>query len=136
MSFRITRSFQVSATGDRSTQEHAFSDLTPEEREKYRRFWFKFKTLERLQFGSLSLPLLLFWAFPRLEVTAPRELVGALLAIFVITHVWLYSLDCPRCSAKFSGGLIALLPRVNYPWKCYGCDLSRSELKHALGRVV
>jgi hypothetical protein len=107
-------------------------DLTPEERVNYRKFWVKFKTLERLQIGALFLAFVLPRTCPGIDVSVhARWLVAAFLAVFLVTHVWLYNLDCPRCSAKFSGGLIALLPRVNYPWKCYGCDLSRSELKQA-----
>ncbi|MFZ0800921.1 MAG: hypothetical protein WBQ09_18390 [Terriglobales bacterium] len=107
-------------------------DLTPQERAKYRTFWAKFKTLERLQIGSLFLAFVFPLMLPRVDASVHgRWIVAVLLGIFLVTHVWLYNLDCPRCSAKFSGGLIALLLRVNYPWKCYGCDLSRRELKQA-----
>jgi hypothetical protein len=130
MPTKTARPVQISAGSNRRDEEKAFFDLTPEERQKCERFWLKFKILERLQFGALLIPLLAFWAFPSLEARMPRFLGLAFITVFVVCHIWLYSLDCPRCSATFSGGLIALLPRVNYPWKCYGCDLGRRELKY------
>jgi len=113
-----------------SLAEATFRDLTPEEREKCKTFWSKFKALERVQFGSL----LIFFLVPAmsqwLHIRFPVFVWWAPFFAFLVAHVWLYALDCPRCGATFSGGLIALLPRVRYPWKCYGCDLSRRELKY------
>jgi hypothetical protein len=135
MPAKTTCSVQILASSNGGDEEKAFSDLTPEERQRCERFWLKFKTPERLQFGALLIPLLTFWAFPSLEARMPRLLGLGFITVFVVCHIWLYSPDCPRCSATFSGGLIVLLPRVNYPWKCYGCDLSRRELKYIAHRA-
>jgi hypothetical protein len=118
-------SFQISAEVNRSLEEKTLSGLNPEERGKCSKFWMKFRILERLQWIALAIPLLLFWVFPGLEARTPRTLFLFLFGVFGVYHVWLYTLNCPVCGAKFSGGLVALLPRVNYPWKCDGCYLSR-----------
>jgi hypothetical protein len=130
------RSIEVSGSLDRSAEDDELTDLTPDEREKYRKFWFKFKTLERLQLVSLFILILLPWAFPRLSTRSSGAFDLAVVTILLVSHVWLYCLDCPRCGVKFSGGLLALLPRVNYPWKCYGCDLSRRELKYVSSHMA
>jgi len=127
---KFGKSFNVSLARDRTQEESAFLDLTPEEREKCRKFWWKFRLLERTQIFSLFIPMLVLWVFPRVERHIPWALGVTIVLIFGVTHVWMYNLDCPRCGVKFSGGLIALLPRIRYPWDCYGCDLSRSELKY------
>jgi len=130
MTIRITGSLRISANADSESAQKTFSDLTPEERAKCRKFWVRFKTLEAAQVASLLLLFLLPWASSRIHITVPGIVPLALLAIFLVSHVWIYALDCPRCGATFSGGLIALLPRVRYAWSCYGCDLSRRELKY------
>jgi hypothetical protein len=121
---------ECNALSGLSLAETTFLDLTPEEREKCRTFWSKFRALERIQVGSL----LIFLLFPTmsdwLRTRMPVSIWLAAFTAFLVAHVWLYALDCPRCGVTFSGGLIALLPRVRYPWRCYGCDLSRRELKY------
>jgi hypothetical protein len=135
MTIRITGSLRVSADADSDGAQKAFADLTPEERERCKKFWEKFKTLERTQLGSLLLLVLLPWASNRFHVGIPGVVAVGLLIVFLVSHVWIYALDCPRCRATFSGGLIALLPRVRYPWSCYGCDLNRRQLKYISQRV-
>jgi len=129
-------SFQVALARDSPREKKVFADLSPEERENCRKFWLKFRILERLHWGVLPLPALLWWLFAVLAAKAPRGIGYVVLTVFILSGVWLYNLECPRCHAKFSGGLIALLPQVRYPWDCYGRDLSRRELRYISQHVT
>jgi hypothetical protein len=58
----------------RFDEERAVDDLMAEERNRCRKFWLKFRILERIQLGSLFVPLLLLWAFPNIGARIPRTL--------------------------------------------------------------
>ena len=114
---------------DRSREQETLAGLSVEEREKCTKFWLRFRMLERLGLGGLLLPALLSWAVPKFSARVPTPfwlvcLVGGLGCL-----AWQNCLDCPRCGARFSGGLIAFFARKS-TWKCYGWDLSRRDLKY------
>jgi hypothetical protein len=123
-------SFEVPAEVNHSREEKTFADLNPEQREKCRKFWLKFRILERVSWLSFLTPLLATCLFPGVVAKVPRVIFLAPFALWFGAKVWLYNLSCPLCGAKFSGGLITLLPRLRYPWDCYGCGLSRRELRY------
>lgn len=128
-------SFQVSLEHDQSREEKAFADLKPEEREKCREFWLKFRILERSAWGVFLVALIVRWAFHGMAPTLVHNVFRLAVLWWLVSLIWLFNLYCPRCGAKFSGSLLALLPANpggfrRYPHKCYGCDLSRSELKY------
>jgi len=126
---KILRLFRITVQSAAVDSQQVFADLTPEERDRCRNFWFRFRLLERVGFTLLIIPAIARWLLPRFSSRFPAWFWTACIATSIASWVSLYNLDCPRCSAKFSGGLIALLGS-RWLWKCYGCDLRREDVKY------
>jgi hypothetical protein len=106
-------------------------EFTPDERDKYVAWWRKFKMIERLHWGGLLGVVLLSWLNKgQVPSLTTRVVMFGCVIVWLAFGAWFYRLTCPRCGAIFSGGLVhALFDRFYYPRKCYGCELSRSQLK-------
>jgi len=70
----------------------AFLDLTPQECANCRRFWLRFRILERVQTGSLLILLALPWFSHSFAVKVPASIRVTLLVAMLASHVWLYAL--------------------------------------------
>ena len=121
--------FGISIGVDRSVDENALLDVTPEERDRYLAWWRKFKMLDL--FNWMGIGLLLASALGSAHHSANEWAKVAWLgfSLFVVTRIWLRVLNCPRCGATYSGGLITALQRFSSLSKCYGCDLSKRGLR-------
>ena len=97
-------SYQVSVDVDRSGEEKTFTDLTPEEHKKCRKFWLKFRIIERGGWGIMLSAFVAHWALPGVVSKLFPALLPTALAVWFFGMMWLFSLSCPRCGAKFSGG--------------------------------
>lgn len=136
MTFKITSSLRKSA-GATALPAH----LTPEERDRYVRWWRGFRLLENiawigwagLALGYLALRFLAF-ADLRWRVLSSVVLGCGLLLGFGAT-VWIWVLYCPRCGAMLGnrGGyrpLTGPLMLVTPFWfrLCTKCGLKRRQL--------
>ena len=118
--------FGISIGLDRSGDENALADITPDERDRYLSWWRRFKLLDRLNWLGLGLLL----AGPLCARYVDWQTVTWLgLVLFVATRIWLRALTCPRCGATYSGGLITVIQKFSFLGKCYGCDLSQAQLR-------
>jgi len=92
--------------------DDSLGELSHEERERYVRFWLRFKLLDTL--GWLGLGMILFPSLLRTHLHGLGwwyfSLTGLILT--VVTAIWIRLLHCPRCGVQFWGGLLTLLPRA------------------------
>ncbi len=128
MRFKITPATKISLSLDRSAEEKLLADVTIEERDRYLSRWRKFKALNLANWLGIVLVLAAYFLV-RLYASNDWWAVlvfGVLLSL--ATSVWLRVLNCPRCGATYSGGLITIIQRFSSLRKCYGCDLTTSAL--------
>lgn len=136
MFFKITHDFHMSLSVDRPPPgEGEVAKLTSEGREKYRQFCRKFKWLAGIQWIALLFLLAICWARPSSHGGIVDRLLMIPVVLFIIARIWIYNLDCRRCGARFSGGLIRAISNI-YPSNCYGCYLRRDEIKQRLVGTV
>ena len=114
---------------DQSREKNEFAGLSSENREKYRKFWWKSRILR-----SVQLPLLLValagWSYPVVALKVPRLLAAVFGVTLGVSYVWQQSLHGPPCNAQFDGGFVdGLIPTIP-SWKCYARDLSHNEVKY------
>ena len=114
---------------DRAADEDALADLTADERDRYLIWWRKFKLLDRLNWLGIGLLLAGPLSARYLQLGEWRIVASVGLVLFIATRIWLRGLTCPRCGAAYSGGLITVIQRFSFLSKCYGCDLSQSQLR-------
>jgi hypothetical protein len=86
-------------------QRPAFSELSNEERECYRRWWKKYTALKLLtQVGfAMCLGCVVLLYIETAIGPVVTTIIRPVFLISVVCAVWRSFLPCPRCGAKFSG---------------------------------
>src|SRR6185312_6188744 len=126
--FQTNFNWTVSVATESSNEAPWFADLTPEERDRYLRWWHKFRILDRISWLGFGLAL---GAYLEGHYRRSNHLsfLGAIGGFLVLTtRVWLRLLQCPRCGVTYSGGWITIFSRFVFLDHCYGCDLTTKKL--------
>jgi|ERR1043166_3019975 hypothetical protein len=126
--FQSNSSWSLSVATDNSGEPTWFADLTPEECDRYLRWWRKFRILDRICWWGIGLGLVAYLAerYHRSDRWAILGIFGGFLIL--ATRIWLRLLDCPRCGATYSGGWITIFSRFVFLDHCHGCDLTTEKL--------
>jgi len=131
MIFKITWSFRESATPAVRPEELSIL-LSPEERERYVRWWRKFRLLENATWLGWVIVALGFLGFSCLRwKSLLAVLVGSGFLLGLGSTLWIWVLYCPRCGAMlFERKVYGLLLFFTPLWfrLCTKCGLSRRQL--------
>jgi len=116
--------------------------LIPDERDRYIRWWRRFRLLENGTWIGWAGVALGYWAFPSLTLTDPRwkllfvVIFGCSFLLGLGAALWVFVLYCPRCGAMLGNrgyvflGMLNLLVFFTFLGfrLCTKCGMKRREL--------